>query len=169
LGQPEIRSRLGVHDPIGRRSPSERHQHGEVSGSDAATGLTSRSRRTRAHSSSTLPTELLAAHQSALGFVRGLLLAGLLWWAWVAYSWLGTSVRIRPGSVQLAMFVAMGAIMVLSLLMPKFFDEGSGVSLAMLAAGAYVVVRLMHLVLFYAAAARTPASRALSCALCAQC
>lgn len=101
-------------------------------------------------------TALLATDHSPLGFVRGLLLAALLWWAWVAYSWLGTSVRIRQGSVQLAMFVAMGAIMVVALLMPDFFDEGRGVSAAVLAASAYVVVRLMHLVLFYVAGREDP-------------
>ncbi len=96
-------------------------------------------------------TALLAYDHSALGFVRGLLLAALLWWAWVAYSWLGTSVRVNQRPVQVSMFVAMAAIMVLALLMPDFFDDGRGASLAMLAAAAYVVVRLMHLVLFYVA------------------
>ena len=94
-------------------------------------------------------TAYLADDHSALGFVRGLLLAALLWWAWVAYSWLGTSIRIDEGAVQVAMFVAMGAIMLLALLMPDFFDDERGASVAMIAASAYVVVRLMHLHLFY--------------------
>jgi low temperature requirement protein LtrA len=101
-------------------------------------------------------TALLAEDHSALGFFRGLLLAGLLWWAWVAYSWLGTSVRVNQRPVQVSMFVAMAAIMLLALLMPDFFDDGRGASLAMLAAAAYVVVRIMHLVLFYVAGRGDP-------------
>ncbi|HNE89138.1 MAG: low temperature requirement protein A [Candidatus Nanopelagicales bacterium] len=101
-------------------------------------------------------TAYLAYDHSALGFFRGLLLAALLWWAWVAYSWLGTSVRIDRGLVQTAMFVAMGAIMVLALLMPDFFDETRGASVAMIAAAAYVVVRIMHLLLFYLAGRDDP-------------
>jgi low temperature requirement protein LtrA len=94
-------------------------------------------------------TAYLAYDHSPMGFVKGLLLAALLWWAWVAYSWLGTSVQIDRGLVQAAIFVAMAAIMVLALLMPDFFDETRGASVAMLAASAYVIVRIMHLVLFY--------------------
>ena len=94
-------------------------------------------------------TAYLADDHSALGFARGLLLAALLWWAWVAYSWLGTSIRIDEGVVQVALFVAMAALMLLALLMPDFFDDERGASVAMIAAAAYVVVRLMHLVLFY--------------------
>ncbi len=101
-------------------------------------------------------TAYLADDHSALGFVRGLLLAALLWWAWVAYSWLGTSVRVDRGMVQAAMFVAMGAIMTLALLMPDFFDETRGASVAMIAAVAYVTVRIMHLVLFYIAGRDDP-------------
>jgi len=50
----------------------------------------------------------------------------------------------------------MGAIMVVALLMPDFFDETRGASLAMLVAAAYVVVRVMHLVLFYTAGRNDP-------------
>lgn len=102
-------------------------------------------------------TAYLAEDHSALGFARGLLLAALLWWAWVAYSWLGTSVRVDQGLVQVSMFVAMAAIMILALLMPDFFDDARGASLAMIAATAYVVVRIMHLALFYVAGRDDPA------------
>lgn len=101
-------------------------------------------------------TAYLADDHSALGFTRGLLLAALLWWAWVAYSWVGTSVRVSDPLVQGAMFAAMGALMVLALLMPDFFDDSRGASLAMVAAAAYVVVRLMHLVLFLVAGREDP-------------
>ncbi len=101
-------------------------------------------------------TAYLADDHSVLGFARGLLLAALLWWAWVAYSWLGTSVRVDQGLVQVSMFVAMAAIMILALLMPDFFDDTRGASVAMVAAAAYVVVRIMHLGLFYVAGRDDP-------------
>lgn len=104
-------------------------------------------------------TAYLAYDHSALGFVKGLLLAGLLWWAWVAYSWLGTSVRVGIGWVQTSLFVAMAAIMVLAVLMPDFFDETRGASLAMVAAAAYVVVRVMHIVVFGIAGGEDPGIR----------
>lgn len=93
-------------------------------------------------------TAYLAYDHSPLGFLRGLLLAGLLWWAWVAYSWLGTSVQVGRGWVQASLFAAMAAIMVLAVLMLDFFDDQRGASLAMVAAAAYVVVRVMHIVVF---------------------
>ncbi|MCU0277642.1 MAG: low temperature requirement protein A [Candidatus Nanopelagicales bacterium] len=101
-------------------------------------------------------TAYLADDHSALGFLRGLLLAALLWWAWVAYSWLGTSVQVNQRPVQISMFVAMAAIMILALLMPDFFDDTRGASVAMVAAAAYVMVRLMHLALFYFAGRDDP-------------
>jgi low temperature requirement protein LtrA len=54
------------------------------------------------------------------------------------------------------MFVAMAAIMILALLMPDFFDDTRGASVAMVAAAAYVMVRLMHLALFYFAGRDDP-------------
>ncbi|MEI2784955.1 MAG: low temperature requirement protein A [Candidatus Nanopelagicales bacterium] len=104
-------------------------------------------------------TAYLAYDHSAVGFLRGLLLAGLLWWAWVAYSWLGTSVRVGNGWVQTSLFVAMAALMVLAVLMPAFFDEQRGASLAMVAAAAYVVVRLMHIIVFAIAGRDDPGIR----------
>jgi low temperature requirement protein LtrA len=101
-------------------------------------------------------TAYMSDDHTPLGFLRALLLAALLWWAWVAYSWLGTSVRIDNPIVQVSMFAAMAAIMVLALLMPDFFDEDRGASVAMVAAAAYVMVRLMHLVLFYVAGREDP-------------
>jgi low temperature requirement protein LtrA len=110
-------------------------------------------------------TAFLADDHSPLGFLKGLLLLGLLWWAWVAYSWLGTSLRIDDGLVRLAIFVAMAAIMVVALAMPGWYQDSSGTSesllaagasgasVALLAAGAYVAVRLMHVVLYYSGSA----------------
>jgi low temperature requirement protein LtrA len=94
-------------------------------------------------------TAFLAADHSPVGFVKGLLLLALLWWAWAAYSWLGTSLHIDDGSVRLAIFAAMGAIMIVALAMPYWYDPQTGLSAALLATAAYVAVRIMHVVLYY--------------------
>ena len=94
-------------------------------------------------------TALLANDPTPAGFGKGLLLLALLWWAWVAYSWLGTSVRLTDGWVRLAMFGAVGMVMIVALSMPYWYDPSPGLSAALVAAGAYVGVRVLHVVLYY--------------------
>jgi low temperature requirement protein LtrA len=88
-------------------------------------------------------TALMAALPTWEGLAKGLLVLGVLWWSWVGYAWLTSVVNPEEGIVRLAMFVAMAALLVVALCVPKAFD-GSGA----LFAGAYAVVRLVHLVLF---------------------
>jgi low temperature requirement protein LtrA len=88
-------------------------------------------------------TALMAALPTWEGLAKGLLVLGVLWWSWVGYAWLTSVVNPEEGVVRLAMFVAMAALLVVALCVPKAFD-GSGA----LFAGAYAVVRLVHLVLF---------------------
>lgn len=94
-------------------------------------------------------TAFLASDPSPTGFGKGLLLLALLWWAWVAYSWLGTSVRLTDGWVRLAMFGAVGLVMIVALSMPYWYDPTPGLSVTLVAAGAYVGVRVLHVVLYY--------------------
>lgn len=94
-------------------------------------------------------TAYLAADPSAGGFGRGLLLLGLLWWAWVAYSWLGTSVRLTDGWARLAIFCAVAMVMIVAVAMPYWFSSSSGWSAALVAAGAYVAVRALHVGLYF--------------------
>ena len=94
-------------------------------------------------------TAYLAADPSAAGFGRGLLLLGLLWWAWVAYSWLGTSVRLTDGWARLAIFCAVAMVMVVAVAMPYWYTSTPGWSAALVAAGAYVAVRALHVGLYF--------------------
>lgn len=111
-------------------------------------------------------TAFLAADPTPTGFGKGLLLLGLLWWAWVAYSWLGTSVRLTDGWVRLAMFGALGLVMVVALAMPYWFDPNPGLSVALVAASAYVGVRTLHVVLYYLGAKGDPGIRQAVATLC---
>jgi low temperature requirement protein LtrA len=77
------------------------------------------------------------------GLLRGLLLLGALWWAWAAYAWLTNTLNPEEGGVRLAVFGAIGAMLIVSLAVPKAFGTG-GVVFGV----AYFIVRALHLVLY---------------------
>lgn len=75
------------------------------------------------------------------GLLRGLLLLGVIWWAWAAYAWLTNTLDPEEGGVRLAVLSAMAAMLVVSLAMPGAFGSD-----ALIFGIAYLVVRLLHLV-----------------------
>jgi low temperature requirement protein LtrA len=77
------------------------------------------------------------------GLVKGLLLLGVLWWAWAAYAWLTNTINPDEGAVRLVMFGAMGAMLIASRAVPDAYGDD-----AFLFACAYAVVRIAHLVLY---------------------
>jgi low temperature requirement protein LtrA len=93
-------------------------------------------------------TGLIAADPTWPGVAKGLLALGVLWWAWAAYAWLTNTINPEEGVVRIAMFGAMGAMLIASLAVPDVFGDD-----AFLFACAYGVVRIAHLVL-YAVAGR---------------
>jgi low temperature requirement protein LtrA len=93
-------------------------------------------------------TGLVSADPTWGGLVRGLVVLGVLWWAWAAYAWLTNTIDPDEGIVRLAMLAAMGAMLIASLAVPDVFGDD-----AFLFACAYGAVRLAHLVL-YAVAGR---------------
>jgi low temperature requirement protein LtrA len=93
-------------------------------------------------------TGLVVADPTWAGLVRGLLVLSVLWWAWAAYAWLTNTIDPEEGIVRLAMFGAMGAMLIASFAVPDAFGDD-----AFLFACASAVVRIAHLVL-YAVAGR---------------
>jgi low temperature requirement protein LtrA len=67
----------------------------------------------------------------------------VLWWAWAAYAWLTNTINPEEGEVRIAMFAAMGAMLIASLAVPDVFGDD-----AFLFACAYAFVRIAHLVLY---------------------
>ena len=63
-------------------------------------------------------TALMAADPTWEGLLRGLVVLGVLWWAWVGYAWLTSVVDPEEGVVRLAIFAAMAALLVVSLCVP---------------------------------------------------
>src|SRR2546421_3575017 len=88
-------------------------------------------------------TALMADAPTWTGLARGLLVLGLLWWAWVGYAWLTSVVDPEEGVVRLSIFGAMGALLVVALCVPHAFADR-----ALLFAVAYSVVRIAQILLF---------------------
>jgi len=85
-------------------------------------------------------TQLLADDPSWRGLARGMLILGMLWWAWAAYAWLTNEIDPDEGGARLAMFAATGAMLIVALAVPGAFNEN-----AFEFAVAYTVVRAIHL------------------------
>jgi low temperature requirement protein LtrA len=88
-------------------------------------------------------TGLVSARPTWTGLAQGLLVLGVLWWSWTAYAWLTNTIDPEEGAVRLALFAAMGAMLVASLAVPDAFEDD-----ALLFAIAYAFVRLAHLALY---------------------
>ena len=88
-------------------------------------------------------TTLLAHTPTWGGVLRGMLVLVALWWAWTAFAWLTSTMDVDEGGVRLAMLASMGAMLVAALAVPTAFgDDG------VLFGVAYLLVRLLHLVLY---------------------
>ena len=96
-------------------------------------------------------TALMANQPTWEGVAKGLLVLGVMWWAWVGYAWLTSVVDPEEGVVRLAIFGAMAGLLVVSLCVPEAFDDA-----ALLFACAYGVVRVGQIVLFVAASGDDP-------------
>ena len=90
-------------------------------------------------------TALMAYEPTGNGLVKGLLILTAIWWAWGAYAWLTNEVDTRLWTVRLAVFASMAAMLIVALAIPKAFAGD-----AVLFAVAYLIVRLLHILLFAA-------------------
>src|SRR5438034_6233409 len=79
-------------------------------------------------------TALMSAAPTWEGLAKGLLVLGVLWWSWVGYAWLTSVVDPEEGTVRLAMFAAMAALLVVALCVPRAFG-GSALLFACAYAG----------------------------------
>jgi low temperature requirement protein LtrA len=87
-------------------------------------------------------TSLLANHPTWVGVLRGMLVLAALWLAWNGYAWLTSAMDVDEGGVRLAMLASMGVMLVVALAVPGAFGDE-----AVLFGVAYLLVRLLHLVL----------------------
>jgi low temperature requirement protein LtrA len=93
----------------------------------------------------------MADDPSWAGLAKGMLVLGVLWWAWVGYAWLTSVVDPEEGFVRLAIFAAMAGLLVAALCVPAAFEQS-----ALLFAGAYGVVRFAQVALLAVAGRDDP-------------
>jgi low temperature requirement protein LtrA len=99
-------------------------------------------------------TALMADEPTWSGVAKAMLVLGVMWWAWVGYSWLTSVVEPEETLVRFAIFGAMAALLVVALCVPQAFGDW-----ALLLACAYAVVRVAHIALFLLASRDDPPFR----------
>ena len=86
-------------------------------------------------------TVLLADDPTWGGVLRGMLVVAALWWAWSVFAWLTSAMDVDEGGIRLLLLAATGAMFGVALAVPGAFGDD-----AVLFGVAYLVVRLLHLV-----------------------
>lgn len=99
-------------------------------------------------------TTLMVEQGSWAGVGQAVLILALLWWSWTGYAWLTSVVDPEEGGVRIALFAAMGALLLAALSLPEAFGEG-----ALEFALAYCAVRAGHIALFILASRDDPGLR----------
>jgi low temperature requirement protein LtrA len=88
-------------------------------------------------------TTLMAADPSWLGLLRGMAVLTVLWWAWVAYVWIGTTTDADDGVARFVLLAAMCAMFLTALAAPDAFG-----AYGVLFGITYFAVRLLHVIMF---------------------
>jgi low temperature requirement protein LtrA len=99
-------------------------------------------------------TQLMSDDPSWNGLIQGLLVLAVLWWAWVGYAWLTSTVDPEDDVVRAVIFAAMAGMLLVALCVPESFDDR-----ALAFALAYGVVRVAHIGLFLIASRDDPKFR----------
>jgi|SRR4051812_47786236 low temperature requirement protein LtrA len=99
-------------------------------------------------------TRLLVDQPTWEGVLRGMLVLAALWSAWNGYAWLTSATDVDEGGVRLSMLASMGAMLVVAIAVPGAFGDD-----AVLFGVAYLVVRVLHLLLSALVARDEPASQ----------
>ena len=98
-------------------------------------------------------THFLLLHLTWGGFLRGMILLALIWWAWSAFVWAANAQEEDSGTMQLALLASLVLIFIAGLAVPQAFGDE-----AALFALTYCGVRLIHLALYVDASRRGNAS-----------
>ena len=93
----------------------------------------------------------MSHHPSWAGIGQGLLVLGVLWWAWAGYAWLTSVIDPEAGPVRLVFFAAMASMLIAAICVPEAFGD-----LALVFALAIGFFRVAHIALFAIASADAP-------------
>jgi low temperature requirement protein LtrA len=100
-------------------------------------------------------TSLMSHHPTWSGLAQGLLVLGVLWWAWAGYAWLTSVIDPEAGPVRLVFFAAMAAMLLAAICVPEAFGR-----LALAFALSIGFFRVAHIALFSIAGKESPDLRA---------
>ena len=98
-------------------------------------------------------THFLLFHLTWGGFLRGMILLALIWWAWSAFVWAANAQAEDSATMQLALLASLVLIFLAGIAVPDAFGDE-----ATLFALTYSGVRLIHLALYVDASRRGNAS-----------
>jgi low temperature requirement protein LtrA len=96
-------------------------------------------------------TSLMSHHPTWAGLAQGLLVLGVLWWAWAGYAWLTSVIDPEAGPVRLVFFAAMASMLIAAICVPEAFGD-----LALAFALAIGFFRVAHIALFAIASSDAP-------------
>lgn len=88
------------------------------------------------------------------GLAEGFVVFVLLWWAWGAYAWLTTVLRLATRGPRVVVLLAMAAMLLVAFAVPEGYGDG-----ALLFAVGWTVVMLLHALLFHLATEADSTSR----------
>jgi len=96
-------------------------------------------------------TVLLTEDPTWAGMLRGLLVLAVLWWTWAGYARLTNRLDTERDLVRIVMLGAFASMLIMSLAVPRVF-RSDGIVFA----GAYLLLRCLHVVLLRLAAPDDP-------------
>jgi low temperature requirement protein LtrA len=96
-------------------------------------------------------TSLMSHHPTWSGLAQGLLVLGVLWWAWASYAWLTSVIDPEAGPVRLVFFAAMASMLLAAICVPEAFGD-----LALAFALSIGFFRVAHIALFAIAGSDAP-------------
>jgi low temperature requirement protein LtrA len=99
-------------------------------------------------------TAFVSAAPTWTRLLEALALIAVLWWAWESYAWLGNTAASDEGTIRVVLLAAMGAMLVVSLAVPRAFG-GDGLVFGV----AYFAVRALHLGAYAVVSRDEPALR----------
>ncbi|WBB67162.1 low temperature requirement protein A [Micromonospora sp. WMMD812] len=107
-------------------------------------------------------TRATAMNITGASLLHALLVLAVLWWCWVVHSVVAARVRLGEGFVPVLMVIGMAALFCFALSLPQAFaDPRQNAAGPMVVAVSYLVIRGVHLLLYWHVAQEKPGERRL--------
>ncbi|MFG2100618.1 low temperature requirement protein A [Micromonospora echinaurantiaca] len=107
-------------------------------------------------------TRATAMDVTGRSLLHAMLVLAVLWWVWVVHCVVAARVRLGEGFVPALMVLAMAALFCFALSLPQAFDPTQEMAAGpMVVAISYLVIRAVHLLLYWHVAKERPGERRL--------